>query len=153
MDEKLKVTEVDNNKIKQKMKLQEEKTLEMNNKLICIIKENELLLLDNIFMDKKLSQSNKEAEKLRDEISFLQRRLMSVVKENEQLLLENVLMDKKLRQSGKEGKKLRGEINFLQQKMQPCQQPVQIKHNITVGEMTESRNVWLCSKPRDVEVQ
>jgi hypothetical protein len=65
MDEKLRFIEGDNNilkiqlhKIKQKMKLQEElhkqETLELNKKLICIVKENKQLLLENLFMDKKL---------------------------------------------------------------------------------------------------
>jgi regulator of replication initiation timing len=120
--------------------------------LIRVIKENEQLILENLFMDEKLCQSRKEAKKLRDEISFLQQHLICVIKENGQLILEMLLMDEKLRQSSKETKKLWEEISFLQQKMQPCDQPVQIKHNIAVGEVTESGNVWLCSKPHDIPI-
>jgi hypothetical protein len=75
---------------------------------------------------------------------------LCVRKENEQLILEIILTDEKLRQSSKEAEKLRKEVSFLQQKMQPCDTPAQIEHNIAVGEFPESCYVWPCSKPVDI---
>jgi regulator of replication initiation timing len=59
---------------KEAKKLREEISLLQQHR-ICAIKENEQLILENLFMDEKLRQSRKEAKKLRDEISFLKQHL------------------------------------------------------------------------------
>jgi CII-binding regulator of phage lambda lysogenization HflD len=86
MNEELRVTQAENNTLKiqlheimHKMKLQEkwhkQETMELYENLICVRKENEQLVLEIILIEQKFRQTNKEAKKLREEISFLQQKM------------------------------------------------------------------------------